>query len=104
MLMEQETPNSANPAVKKLWDIKESLPHYKLAIKQSEGTETTLRVECTFAKAFKMDKVARCIFDPAIKSQWDDNFETYTKNDLFDGASNLLTYLGYVKAVEKLGY
>ena len=103
-MLERETPNSADPAIKKLWDMKESLPHYKLAIKQSEGTETTLRVECTFAKAFKIDKVARCIYDPAVKLQWDDSVEIYEKDDLFDGASNLLLYFGYMKAKKMLGY
>lgn len=103
-LLEREGPNSEDPEIKAKWEVKENLPTFKSAIKESVGTETTIRIDFTFPKAFKMDKIAKAIFDPAIKPQWDDNVEVYEKEDLFDGASNFLVYLSYVRAKKTLGY
>ena len=84
--------------------MKENKPHFKFMIKESKGSETNMRVEATFAKAFKMDKLSRCIYDPTIKKQWDTSMEVYEKTDLFGGASNLLMYIGYTKAKKMLNF
>lgn len=68
------------------------------------GSETTIHIENFFPRAFKMDKLARCIYDPAIKRQYDQNMDVYEKEDLTGGGANLLIYTAYFRPKKMLVY
>jgi hypothetical protein len=81
----------------KLWKQKEKNLHYRV---QHMGPKPrahqnlqTYRVDTHLPKKFQMDKVVRCIFDPALRKLWDKSLEKYQREELVHDTNHLLNFL-----------
>ena len=81
----------------KLWKQKEKNLHYRVQWMgpkaKSHLNLQTYRVDTYLPKAFKMDKVVRCIFDPALRKLWDRSLEKYQREELVPDTNSLLHFL-----------
>ena len=89
--------NVEDEVLAKKWKLKEKNMFNKVQYKAPRPSDhqqfQTWRVETYLPKAYKMEKVVRAIFEPAVRKIWDKNVVHYQKEPIIANANDLAYFL-----------